>query len=205
MIRAIVFDLDGVLVDATEWHFEAFNRALQDVAGFELSGLEHETTFNGRPTKVKLEILNQQGRLDTRFFAQVNDLKQKHTANVIAERCHFNEANVAILSELSRHYSLGCYSNAIRNSVEVMLENSGALRYMKCVMSNEDTPRPKPHPDGYILIMDRLGVRPENTVIVEDSPVGINAAKESGAHVLEVLGCHDVTLPRIQDFIGRLQ
>lgn len=204
MIKAVVFDLDGVLVDATEWHFEALNRALKDIAGFEISGLEHATTFNGRPTRVKLEILNQQGRLDKKLFDQVNGLKQKYTSKVILERCRFDQTKVSMLRELSRCYMLGCYSNAIRDSVKLILQKCGATEYIQCIMSNEDVPRPKPHPDGYILLMHQSGVMPKETVIVEDSPVGITAAKASGAHVIEVLGCHDVTLRRIQDFISGL-
>jgi len=204
MIKAIVFDLDGVLVDATDWHFEALNRALRDTGGFEISSLEHATTFNGRPTLVKLEILNQQGRLSKELFDQVNNLKQKYTSEVILEKCCFDQAKASMLKELSQSYLLGCYSNAIRASVEAMLHGCGALKHLQFIMSNEDVPRPKPNPDGYILLMDRFGVKPNETVIVEDSAVGIAAAAGSGAYVLEVLGCFDVTLRRIQDFIGRM-
>ena len=57
MIKAILYDLDGVLVDATEWHYESLNEALKEISGFEISRLEHIQTFNGLPTMKKLEIL----------------------------------------------------------------------------------------------------------------------------------------------------
>ena len=56
MIKAILYDLDGVLVDATEWHYESLNESLYEVAGFRLSRQEHLSSFNGLPTKKKLEI-----------------------------------------------------------------------------------------------------------------------------------------------------
>ena len=54
MIKAILYDLDGVLVDATEWHYESLNIALKEIAGFIIERSEHVSTFNGIPTKKKM-------------------------------------------------------------------------------------------------------------------------------------------------------
>ena len=56
MIKAILYDLDGVLVDATEWHYESLNSALKEICGFIINRDEHISTFNGIPTMKKLEI-----------------------------------------------------------------------------------------------------------------------------------------------------
>ena len=72
MIKAILYDLDGVLVDATEWHYESLNDALKDVAGFIIKRDEHISTFNGIPTMKKLEILHDQGRLKKSLFDKIN-------------------------------------------------------------------------------------------------------------------------------------
>ena len=71
MIKCILYDLDGVLVDATEWHYESLNDALKDVAGFIIKRDEHISTFNGIPTMKKLEILHNQGRLEKSMFDKV--------------------------------------------------------------------------------------------------------------------------------------
>ena len=68
MIKAILYDLDGVLVNATEWHYESLNLALKEIAGFEIGRDEHISTFNGIPTNTKLDILNKQGRLSKEQF-----------------------------------------------------------------------------------------------------------------------------------------
>ncbi len=68
MIKAILYDLDGVLVDATEWHYESLNEALKETSGFEISRLEHIQTVNGLPTIKKLEILHEQNRVKKRRF-----------------------------------------------------------------------------------------------------------------------------------------
>ena len=71
MIKALLYDLDGVLVDATEWHYESLNEALEEVAGFIIERSEHVTTFNGIPTNTKLEILEKQGRLERNLFVEM--------------------------------------------------------------------------------------------------------------------------------------
>jgi HAD superfamily hydrolase (TIGR01509 family) len=205
MVKAILFDLDGVLVDATEWHYEALNAALQQVSGFKIGRLEHETVFNGRPTSVKLKTLYEQGRVKNERIDEITALKQKFTLEILEKSCVYDPTKVEMLCELSKRYHLGCYSNAIRKSTETMLRNSGAFPLMEFVLSNEDVPRPKPYPDGYILAIAYFKLPPDEVVIVEDSSVGISAARASGAHVLEVLGYCDVTLQRIQDFIGTLK
>ena len=83
MIKAILYDLDGVLVDATEWHYESLNNALQEVAGFIINRDEHIKTFNGLPTMAKMEILNNQGRLSKDKFDIVWEKKQEKTFEVI--------------------------------------------------------------------------------------------------------------------------
>ena len=67
----IIFDLDGVLVDACEWHKIALNEALKEVAGFEIGEEEHKSTFNGLPTKVKLKMLTDSNRLTSDLHEKI--------------------------------------------------------------------------------------------------------------------------------------
>ncbi len=202
MIKSILFDLDGVLVDATEWHYESFNLALREVCGFELSPVEHLEVFNGLPTKEKLRILIEQGRVSESAVEKIFCAKQACTCRIIQERCTADARCVAMVRELSKNYQLACVTNSIRETAELMLRKSEVLPFLKFFLSNEDVTRPKPCPDGFIIAMHKLGVRPHEVVIVEDAPKGIAAARSSGAHVLEVLGYHDVSLARVEDFLG---
>ena len=76
-IKLVIFDLDGVLVDACEWHRLALNEALKDVVGYEISLDDHYREYNGTPTKVKLQKLESKGIVEKRDFAVIQDLKQK--------------------------------------------------------------------------------------------------------------------------------
>ena len=204
MIKCILFDLDGVLVDATGWHYQSLNLALRDVCGFALTPLEHETTFNGLPTKEKLRILIRQGRVRPEHAARIFEAKQRFTNTVIEQACTAQPEKVHMMQQLAASYRLACVTNSIRQTAELMLRKAGYLPHVEFFLSNEDVTRPKPHPDGFIIAMHKMGVRPEETVVVEDAPKGIAAAKASGCHVLEILGYHDLDLPRVTRFLATI-
>ena len=196
MIKAILYDLDGVLVNATEWHYESLNLALKEIAGFGISRDEHLTTFNGIPTNTKLDILNKQGRLSKDLFQQVWDLKQQKTFEVINNNATIDNAKIR-LHEGTSNLKRVCVTNSIRKSAELMLEKTGQIKYMDFTISNEDVWLPKPYPEGYIKAMIKLNLHPNECMIIEDSPKGLEAAKWSGSNVYEVKGYHEVTLENV--------
>lgn len=196
MIKAILYDLDGVLVDATEWHYESFNEALKEICGFELSRLEHIKTFNGLPTNTKLEILFKQNRIKREDFDAIWNLKQKKT-NEIIEKTATDDETKKRLHEGTKNFKKVCVTNSIRQTALLMLEKTGQLSFMNYVISNEDVQHPKPDPEGYLKAISYLKLKPNECMIVEDSEKGIQAAKKSGAYVFEVKGYHDVTLENV--------
>ena len=196
MIKAILYDLDGVLVDATEWHYESLNIALKEIAGFIIERDEHVSTFNGIPTKKKMELLNKQNRLSTALFEDVWNMKQEKTKEVI-EKYASTDQNKIRLHENTKHLKKACVTNSIRETAQLMLEKTGQLEYMNFVISNEDVKNPKPSSEGYDKAISRLKLRPNECMVVEDAPKGIEAGKLSKANVYEVNGYHEVTLENI--------
>jgi HAD superfamily hydrolase (TIGR01509 family) len=191
--KAVVFDLDGVLVDACDWHYEALNRALKEVAGYEISRQDHETTYNGLPTKVKLKALAEKGLIQESDIERISELKQELTVGVIEDLCTVDSSKTQLMARLKKEgYKLACVTNSIRKTARLMLKNSGVLEYLDCVISNEDVCNAKPHPEGYIKALVMLNCLPQNAIIVEDSPKGIQAAKLVGAKVVEVANATEV-------------
>lgn len=204
-IRAVLFDLDGVLVDAREWHYEALNRALR-LFGYEINRVEHLSTFDGLPTRRKLEYLSQVKGFPRALHGVVNRLKQQYTHETIAVECrpvfHIEYA----LARLRRDgYKLAVCTNSIRRSLEQMITCSALAGGFEIMLSNEDCTRPKPAPDIYLQAMAALGVAPNEALIVEDNQHGIEAATASGAHVLRVTEPADVTYAALADAIRRLE
>ena len=202
MIKAILYDLDGVLVDATEWHYESLNAALRVVSGFEISRQEHISTFNGLPTMRKLEILLSQNKVLREDFDAIWSLKQEKTNEIIKKTATLDETKKR-LHEGTKNFKKICVTNSIRQTALLMLEKTFQLQFMDHVISNEDVNNPKPDPEGYLKAISYLSFEPHEYLIVEDSPKGIEAAKKSKSNVYEVSGYHEVTLENILNKINQ--
>lgn len=193
MIRAVIFDMDGVLIDAKEWHYEALNRAL-GLYGYSIPRCEHETIYDGLPTKKKLLMLHQRAGLPLEHADVINQLKQRYTIEMAQERCRPTPQHVNALSTLKlMGYRLGVASNSIRQTVNLMMQQSGLERFLDFQLSNEDVTRAKPDPEIYHKAIRHLQLTPEQCLIVEDNDNGIRAARAAGAHVFVVRDVHDVT------------
>lgn len=200
--KCVLFDLDGVLVDACDWHYEALNRALKEVAYYEISRQDHYEKYNGLPTLTKLSMLNDLGVITDEDVRKISDVKQEHTIKVIEELCKRDQSKIELMKALKDNdYEIAVVTNSIRKTATLMLSNSGILPFVDLLISNEDTDRNKPYPDPYIIAIHLLNSSHNKTIIVEDSPKGIKAAKDSGAHVLEVKDATEVNLELFKDFI----
>ena len=204
-IKCVLFDLDGVLVDATDWHYEALNRALR-LFGFDITRYEHLSDYNGLPTRMKLQMLSVEKGLPAALHTTLNRLKQVYTRDEILTRCRPVFAKEYMLSRLRKEgYRLGVCSNSIRESLEMMIYQSGLTDYFEFLASNADVTAPKPDPEIYLTAIARMGVTPGETLIVEDAPHGIEAARRSGAHVCQVKGFADVDYPRVRAAIDAIE
>lgn len=185
MITTIMFDLDGTLVDAKDWHFRALNKALRDVAGITIGREEHLTTFCGQPTKKRMELLAAAGRLDPSKFTAIFNLKQHYTMLSIRDYCRPDPVKISMMVGL-HNYRKVCITNCISKTAYEMLVLSGLNRYMDYVQGQEAVRFPKPNPAPYLHAMATLGVDPSEVLVVEDNHYGIEAARKTGARVLEI-------------------
>jgi len=193
-IRAIIFDLDNVLVDSRHLHYEAFAQALLKVTGTAVSWEEHCEKYDGMTTKKKLQMMNIQGPLAD----QISELKQQLTREYLPQYIHPSARITSLLMDIkSRGYKIACASNSVRYSVIESLKLLGVDDLFDSILSCEDVAEPKPNPEIYIKTMARLNVQPAEALILEDSPCGLAAARASGANVLVIKDPSDVTIEKI--------
>ena len=205
MIRAVIFDLDGVLVDATEWHRVALDRAL-GLFGYSITEYEHLSAYNGLPTRKKLEMLSVEKEFPRTLHPLVGRIKQSYTRTEILLRCRPSFHKELMVRNLLRDgFRLAVCSNSIRETTEMMLRSSGLYEQFEFFLSNEDVARPKPDPQMYLVACERLSVSPAETVVIEDAPHGVEAARQAGAHVCVVSGYDEVDYFRVRDFIDRVR
>ncbi len=200
--EAIIFDMDGVLIDAREWHYLALNESLA-FFGMEIDFSDHEVRFDGLPTRDKLRILSQESGLPNSLHGLVNRVKQERTLRIAGLRCFPKTHHHILLSSLKRNgVKLGLATNSIRETTESMLALAGLINFFDVIVTNEDVVNAKPDPEIYQLAMAKLDCAPERALIVEDSPFGIAAAEASGAKVLKVSGPHEVNVGTISNFFA---
>lgn len=205
MVKAILFDMDGVLIDAKDWHYEALNKAL-GLFGMGISKYDHLHTFDGLPTKVKLEMLSEQYYLPEELHPFINRMKQKYTMQITQQKCRPMFHHEYALSRLKQDgYRIAVCSNSIRTTIELMMECSRLSEYIDLIVSNEDVARAKPDPQMYNFAIRSFGLKPIECLVVEDNPKGIVAGKASGAFVLPVSTVYDVNYENITRMIGKYE
>ena len=197
--------MDGVLIDAKDWHYEALNSALS-LFGFAISRHDHLVTFDGLPTRDKLEMLSQESGLPRSLHTLINQLKQKYTMQIVHSKCAPNFNHQYTLAKLKNQgYKIAVASNSIRNSISVMMDAAELSQFLDFYLSNEDVTAGKPDPEIYIKAINLFGLSPSECLIVEDNPNGLKAAYGSGAHVLEVQEVTDTNYENIINRINEVQ
>ena len=195
MIKLVLFDLDGVLIDAKKLHYDALNLALEDK--YFINEDEHTNIYDGRKTKEKLNMLTMDKGLPVELHDKVYIDKQKLTLELISQLKPIDEI-ISLFKELEfQNYLIGVCSNSIRRTVLTALAKTELMEYWSVILSNEDVKNSKPHPEMYWKAMSMMGVLPENTLIVEDSPPGLLAAQRSRANYIRVDDPWDVTREKI--------
>lgn len=208
-VKAIIFDMDGVLIDAKNWHYEALNQAL-GLFGMGISRYDHLVTYDGLPTTKKLEMISLERGLPRKLHSFINDMKQQYTMEIIYQKCKPVYYHEYALSKLKQEgYKIAVCSNSIRHTVEIMMEKSGLMRYLDFFLSNQDVSKGKPSPEIYQKAIAKLKLLPQECLIVEDNENGVKAALSSKANLLRVLSVEDVNYSAIKDKIleveGRVQ
>jgi beta-phosphoglucomutase len=204
-IKAVLFDMDGVLIEAKDWHYEALNRAL-NLFGMEISRYDHLITYDGLPTSMKLKMLSKERGLPEDLHGFINEIKQKYTLEITYTKCKPTFCHQYAISRLkAAGYRMVVCSNSVKKSIEMMLQRADIFQYFEFFLSNQDVQSPKPNPEIYLTAMKRLGLLPEQCLVIEDNPNGIKAAVDSGAHLLSVTDVAEVNFSNIMRKIRELE
>ena len=194
-IKLVIFDLDGVLVEAKNIHYDALNQALGKE--YSIDWNEHLSVYDGLKTNQKLEMLTDRKGLPTELHSEIWENKQKYTLQMLKEL----QPNLTLQSVMDAlvedGYKIAVCSNSIRKTVLTVLSKLGIMEFMDYIISNEDVQNSKPHPEMYWRAISKMGCLPEETLIVEDSPYGLLAASRSKAHILRVKNPSEVTYTNI--------
>ena len=203
MIKAILFDLDGVIVEAKIIHYKSLNDALPDE--YKISWRDHLSVYDGLKTNQKLEILTERKGLLVDRYATTWENKQRYTEQALME-LQKNEKLIELFNYLkTEKYKIAVCSNSIRPTILMVLKKFEIESYVDLIISNQDVSSSKPHPEMYWKAMIDFKVNPENTLIFEDSPHGLLAAHRSNAKVYRVKSPSELHLTNFKNIMKTLE
>jgi HAD superfamily hydrolase (TIGR01509 family) len=176
MKKYILFDHDGVLVDTEFWYYKAGERALADI-GLTLDKDQYLRNMNqGLGTWDQARAAGIDEQTISRQRVVRNDYYQEYLRTEAIEI----EGVVEALAELSRYVRMAIVTTAKRADFEIIHEKRQVRQFMEFVLVREDYKLAKPHPEPYLTGLKRLGATKEETLVVEDSPRGLNSAVAAG-------------------------
>ena len=202
MIDTIIFDLDGVLINSKNIHFESLNRALShNKLKYQISYEDHLKSFDGLPTSKKLEILNKKKLVPKRLNKKIKLKKNQLTRKLLKENLTFDKKIYSLFQKLSKKYKIGIATNAIEETLQIAIKKLRIGKFVKFSISTENIKNSKPHPEIYLRSIVSLNSKPKNTLVLEDSHNGRISAKEAGARLMPIKSLEDVTYKNITNFI----
>ena len=185
--KAVIFDLDGVIVDTEPLHKEAWRRVFEDKKfGIEESTLEHELTLAIGITDIS--FLN-------KLFSRYHIYEDPHTwltekreiyYQMLPQRIKPFPGVISLIEELSTKYSLAIASNASRRSIHTVISHLSLRDYFRIIAGRENIHRHKPKPEIFFITAEKLGVEPSACVVIEDSIAGVESAKNARMRCIAV-------------------
>jgi len=205
MNNLVIFDLDGVLLDSREVHYEALNNALEFFGKqYIISREEHLSIYDGLPTTKKLNTLSENKNLPTNLHNEVWKKKQEETLFIFNKLLR-DEELISFFKKLKfNSFKIAVASNSVRDTVKLVLIRLGLIEYIDYFVSNDDVKRTKPFPEMYWTCMTACNALPSTTVIVEDSHIGRQGALDSGSTLVAVENRNDLNIQKIDKIINIL-
>jgi len=219
MLRAVIFDFDGVITDSEILHLRAFNRVLAQY-GIEITTKDYYKEYLGLMDVDCFKLVAERNRPKLDSPKIENLVKQK---NLIFEQLAKTEGQIIegvseFLEMLKQsHIPMAICSGALRAEIELILEQAHLRRFFEVIVSAEEVKRGKPHPEGFLLTLQKLNqstgpgardtgpVLPEQCIVIEDSHWGLKAAKKAGMHTIAVTNSYDAQqLSQAEKIVVRL-
>lgn len=227
MLRAVIFDFDGVIVDSEALHLRSFNRVLSR-HGIKITTKDYYQDYLGLSDLDCFKLLISRGQLkgDPCQIEELRKDKNREFEKLAKTETSVIEGVAGFLQMLWQNdIPMAIYSCALLAEIELMLKQSHLRRFFEVIVSAEDVKKSKPDPEGFLLALQKLNQRrhftetqqnnitgekqnpilPEECVVIEDSHWGLEAANAAGMHTIAITNSYDAEqLAMAEKIISRL-
>lgn len=212
MLRAIIFDFNGILVDDEPIHLELFQKVLEE-EGLSLTDEDYYARYLGMDDRgcFRAVFKDRVRPLDDDTLAKLIQRKAGYYRESIATRTVIFPGVETLVSALAQRLPLAVASGALREEIEMILKGVGLKNYFQVIVSAEDVAEGKPHPEIFIKALRELNgkadkpIRSSECLVVEDSKEGILAAHRAGIKCLAVANSHPAGELRAEAVVGSLE
>jgi len=186
VMKGVIWDMDGVLVDSAPFHFEAWKKIWEE-KGIPFSFEDFKKIFGMRNDAIIRYFLGENVSLEE--IEEIGRRKEEYFRSMAKGRISPQEGLVELLEALREEgFKHAVASSGPRENVEFVVKELGILSFFEVLIAGEDVSHSKPHPEIFLKASERLGIPPARCIVVEDSPAGIEGAKRAGMKCIAVVG-----------------
>jgi beta-phosphoglucomutase family hydrolase len=185
--KALIWDLDGVIADTALFHFRAWQRVAGD-RGIAFTDADFRQTFGKRNPEIIAEKFGQVPPQEADEIARTKEAIFRRIAKQSIKP--FPGVLSLLLSVRAAGWSTALASSTPPENIRLILASLEISGLFDAVVSSADVERGKPDPEGFLLAAERLGVAPDDCVVIEDAVAGVAAAKNAGMKCIAVTNTH---------------
>jgi len=188
MSKAVIWDMDGVIADTALYHFKAWYEVFQK-RGVNFTEDDFRRNFGQRNDTIIRNVLGQglpPSEIDTIAGEKEGNFRQK-----VSQHIKPLPGAIELIKSLKGHvFSMALASSAPMENIRLIIRSLDINNCFHAIVSGKEVKEGKPSPQGFLLAAKKLGVAPENCIVVEDAVAGVTAAKRAGMHCLAVTNTH---------------
>ncbi len=185
----VIFDMDGVLADTGPIHFESWVKVAEEI-GVEFTKIMFEQTFGQKSTTITRKLVGSE--VDQVLIENWANLKEGYYREMIKDKLVPLPGVIRIINKLkSKQFKLAIGSSGPPKNVDLLLNQLKIKAFFDITITGADVKRGKPEPDVFLIVAEKLKIKPENCIVIEDAPVGIEAAKRAGMKSIALTTTHN--------------
>ncbi|MBE0480879.1 MAG: HAD family phosphatase [Dehalococcoidia bacterium] len=186
--RAILWDMDGVIVDSAPFHFQAWQELLGEL-GLAFTRTDFEQTFGRRNAEIIAEKVP--AKLPSSEVRRLSNRKEERFRDLIARNIEAFPGVLSLMrSAKAASWKMALVTSTPPENIDVVLRELGIAGFFEAIVAERDVRRGKPDPEGFLLAASMLKVPPGRCIVIKDAVAGVKAARAAGMKCIAVTNTH---------------